>query len=416
MGLAIAALAPACGGASTATDAPEPAPASASPDPFCHDGTLAGAPTPAFGFCSDGSHRAPTVAPLDPILAWRATVPLTGGFLVDGHGVMFGSDATVYPDGTNRASLVHLGSVSFLDRDGNVVWREIGGEAAIVTVRTPSGDLVRTMSPAPGHWSLGWAIAGAASDRGEVDLIHTSRGALSSSIGWVERIDEHGSSWVTPTGCSPINSDVSQPATTLRTANGGVASACGASPYPSVLVNVFDREGAPASTFSLRAIAVGSNLAQLPSGELAVITVDATSMVLWTLRGSDVLSRTRIPGSGPAHLAVARDGTLVVRTATELLAFTPTAPEATLRFRVRVPPIEVYAPMGAVSAAPVFVDADATIVTWGTAVEARSLVDGSLRWAFPAAPKDHFTYVTAAGPHALYALTASSTLTLLRDR
>jgi hypothetical protein len=410
LGLVVVALA-ACG--RTELDRTDGTPKSV--DPLCHDATLAGAATPALGFCSDGAHRAPVVAPRAPVARWTVTVPEPSSFLVDAEGDILGSTWAITPSGALRSTPARGRHVAYLDRAGAVVGTEIEDAHLVVAYRTPAGSLLRSLTPPNPQHLLNWSVLGAAASDGTVDLGWSIQGPLSRTIGIVQRLDGDRTAFSASTGCVPIDGDRSRPAAVIRLADGTVASACG-SFNATVRLTFIDSSGVAAPTLFLDGSDVASNLAQLPNGDIALVTRDSNAeMTLSVVRGSVVRSRTRVPSGRSADLAVARNGTILVRTESQLFAFAPNTPTAALLYRVDVPRTEVDDPMGGVSPSSLFVDADATVVTWGDRIEARSLDDGSLRWSFADPGRSEFTSVTAAGPGAIYALTRSATMTLLRD-
>lgn len=397
----------ACGRSSLDREAPVP-----SADPFCHDATLAGAATPAIGFCSDGSHRAPARAPLAPRVVWSVRLPTNGGtapFVVDDQETLFGAGFVVDAEGFTALRPQAAGSVRFLDRARRVVGREIWAHEMAIVARTSDGEVAGIVVPSR---FPNWDINAPGAD-GSLDLSRESRGPLSRSIGGIDRIDVHGSRRFTAaTGCVPLDGDHSNPAATIRLEGGGVASACEDWESAAVSVRFFDDAGAPGTTMLLPAASLASNLAQTPRGDVALATEDPTGTKLWILRPPNFETMTPLETTGAAHLAIARDGTVVVRTTHELLAITSSA---AIRFRVAVPEIELPPPMGGAGAISLFVDADSTIVTWGTSLVAHALEDGSLRWSIPAPPGQSFTYVAPAREHALYAMTDDGTIMRVED-
>lgn len=382
-------------------------------DSLCHDGTLAGASTPAVAFCSDGSHRAPTLAPIAPHEVWSVHIETTRPFVVDERGTIHGPGFVV-ADGVVASRPNASGSVAFLDRAGRVVGREVVDHEMALVTRTHDGIPAHVVVPLP---VPGWDLAGAPGSDDTVDLTIERRGPLSTSIGWVERIDARGTPrFAVDTGCVPVDGDVDTPTTILRLASGDLASACGGK-RASVVVRAFDDTGASTVSMEVAAVGVASNMAQTPDGALAVVTSDADGpSKLWILRPPAVVAALSLSEGGAAYLAVAHDGTVVVRSSHDVLAFAATDDHWALRFRVPTFSINPSPPMGGVAQSQLFVDAESTLVTWGAVLEGRSLDDGTLRFRVTPAKSDSFTYVTAAGPRALYAATNDGTIMLLRDR
>lgn len=325
---------------------------------------------------------------------------------------MFGGSRMIDDRGASRsfgADDSGRGTVTFIDRQGRVVAEDLWD----FTTRARDGSLVGSFMTEkkylPSH-----VLAAAGAD-GTIDLMRPSRGALSESVGSVVH---YGSDlvprWEVSTGCSPADSDNSNPAYVIRLADGRIAATC--SNWQGSLSTTFiGNDGRAAGVVLVPGRELASNLAQSPNGDVMLLGADgtepSTTHRLWTLRPDGSTSALPLETLGAARIAIARDGTVIVRSDAEIFVVDS---GGSLRFRVPAPKAEVYRPMGLPDPPWLFVDAESTIVSWGESIEARSLDDGTLLWSH-AVPGSVFIYVTTAGPYQLYALTREGDVSSLSD-
>ncbi|CAN5696450.1 hypothetical protein BH09MYX1_BH09MYX1_11560 [soil metagenome] len=386
-------------------DAPDP---TMPKDPLCADATMASA-TPTAGYCSDGSNRAPVLAPSHPLIAWTSESDVSDDLLVDDEGVVYGNGTAVDLTGRVLWSSPVRSLAWYLDRDGQLVGSRNGRRA----VWSRDGSLIsESATPLENRPTMLAPRGGAPSADGTVDMRVTAWRGWTGSLSEIVRTRDDGTtvfSWAAR--CADTGeSDGLGPAAVARLRDGRAVVLCNSW---GARVRILDEHGNVDANTAFPDEGVMSSLSINPSGDaifasavfeqpMTVHAVNASGAVRWSL-ALDV--------AAVSSTAVAADGTILLRTRSELFGINS---DGTLRYRVSVPTAQLYLTLPGPSPTGMLVDSNDTVVVWGTSIEGRDLATGALRWSVAAPAKTGFTQVVAAGPRALYAASGGR-LSLLRD-
>ena len=395
---ALVCLLVACGSRTDPGGAAAKAPPDTAVPAVCTDALATGAFTPVARYCSDGSNRAPTIAPQHPHVVWTRPIDTAGnlGLLVDASGdAFFGGVSSVGFTGATRWSVALAGTPSFgfLSPGGVVALFRYSGAPAFTLAPGDGSVLGKTPWPNDGAY-----VAVGADGTFFVELIS---GLLDRTwFAGVSRVTADGTTQWTESGdCDPGGSDFPAPHEFVRRGDHLVLVCNAASGGVEVLE--VDADDAKVSDAFYDGSLFG-RVALAPNGDLVFFTAPGQGKPVASLvtvardgKGSSVGFPTL---SQPWLRAIARDGTLVVTTKDGLGAVSGGA------VRWQQPLVSDG----------LFVDSDHTIVaTTGTSLVAFDVASGTKAWEL-ALPKEQAYKLASAGPGKVYVLSSSS-LTLVSD-